>query len=395
MNEVSKVGKKRRTRDGARKKDGGQPAVLSVCLTPEARAALDVEATAAGKSVAQLTEQVLIEGLGARRRRRNDPTQAITHAIAELAELVCTASAKPSEAAWRHGPSLFKALRIAVSQFMAKPEPPGHMVQPVGIDALGDAGSFGSLASPKNRAAHAVAAFWHNLHSAAREVAATKYALNLSELTNAENDPVYQALEIANSNRQYDFLRSIIIAALDTQRPFLSENIIRALNYHAIACLHADAGHYRQCEANVRGGLRPPESYRIPELMEDFVDTVNRNWKESDPLVLAAFVLWRLSNIHPFINGNGRTARAASYFVLCVKAGGWIKGEPILPELLKRNYDEYIHSLQLADALRRTGRPDLEPLHTLLTRLLNEQIASVSDADDDESGDPISLEHVR
>ena len=32
----------------------------------------------------------------------------------------------------------------------------------------------------------------------------------LFELTNSEQDPVYQALEIANGNRQYDFLRSIV-----------------------------------------------------------------------------------------------------------------------------------------------------------------------------------------
>ena len=70
--------------------------------------------------------------------------------------------------------------------------------------------------------------------------------------------------------------------------------------------------------------------YRVPALMDDFVNTVNRNWEQTDPVVLAAFVLWRLNNIHPFINGNGRTARACAYFVLCVRAGGWLAGQPIL-----------------------------------------------------------------
>ena len=56
--------------------------------------------------------------------------------------------------------------------------------------------------------------------------------------------------------------------------------------------------------------------------MDDFVNTVNRAWEKADELTLGAYVLWRLNHIHPFINGNGRTARAASYFVICLKLGG-------------------------------------------------------------------------
>jgi Fic family protein len=65
--------------------------------------------------------------------------------------------------------------------------------------------------------------------------------------------------------------------------------------------------------------------------MDDSVNQVNLWWQSADPVALATFVLWRLNNIHPFINGNGRTARAATYFVLCVKAGGWLQGTTILP----------------------------------------------------------------
>jgi hypothetical protein len=64
---------------------------------------------------------------------------------------------------------------------------------------------------------------------------------------------------------------------------------------------------------------------------------------------LAWMALWRLNYI-PFINGNGRTARAASYFVLCCKAGGWLPGNPILPELLRQNRPAYVAALQKADA---------------------------------------------
>lgn len=198
----------------------------------------------------------------------------------------------------------------------------------------------------------------------------------LFELTGSENNPIYQALEISNGNRHYDFLRSIVVASLDVQRPFLSQHVIKALNFHAIACLHTSPGEYRPCPVKV-GDYDPPDHYRVPALMDDFVNTVNRGWESSDPVALSTFVLWRMNNIHPFINGNGRTARAASYFVLCVKSGGWLPGETILPELIRQNRDEYVAALKGADASSRAGALDLSVLHALVSRLLAEQLQSV------------------
>lgn len=195
----------------------------------------------------------------------------------------------------------------------------------------------------------------------------------LYELTGTEQNNVYQALEISNGNRQYDFLRSIVAASIDVGRPFLSQHIIKALNFHAITCLHTNAGEYRPCPVTV-GDYIPPEHYRVQALMDDFVNKVNREWKEADPIMLSAFVLWRLNNIHPFINGNGRTARAASYFVLCVKAGGWLKGQPILPELLRRERDRYVAALKAIDQSAVSGNLELSPLQVLITTLLNEQL---------------------
>ncbi len=193
------------------------------------------------------------------------------------------------------------------------------------------------------------------------------------ELTNTENHPVYQGLEQSNGSRQYDFLRSIVAASLDLGRPFLSSAVIKALNFHAIICLHTNAGEYRPCPVIV-GNYEPPEHYRVQALMDDFVNNVNRAWEQTDPVVLAAFVLWRLNHIHPFINGNGRTARAASYFVLCVKAGSWLPGKTILPELLRRERDKYVAALQKADESLINGKLDLSELHELIETLLEEQL---------------------
>lgn len=195
----------------------------------------------------------------------------------------------------------------------------------------------------------------------------------LFELAGSEQNPVYQELEVSNGNRQYDFLKSIVHAAVAIQRPFLSEHIIKALNFQAITCLHTNAGEYRPCQVEV-GNHKPPEHYRVEALMEDFVNDVNRNWEKTDPVVLTAFVLWKLNFIHPFINGNGRTARAASYFVLCVKIGGWLPGHTILPELIQRERNAYVEALQKVDQSLKAGALDLSALHTLLSTLLDEQV---------------------
>lgn len=63
-----------------------------------------------------------------------------------------------------------------------------------------------------------------------------------------EADPTYQKVAVANLARKYGFLESMIEAAMDLKRPMLSLELIQALNYHAIACLHAHAGHLRPCQ---------------------------------------------------------------------------------------------------------------------------------------------------
>lgn len=199
----------------------------------------------------------------------------------------------------------------------------------------------------------------------------------LFELTQTESHPVYQDLEISNGNRQYDFLRSIVTASLGANRPFLSQHVIKALNFQAITCLHTNPGEFRPCAVTV-GTYSPPEHYRVGALMDDFVNDVNRKWETADPLFLAAYVLWRLNHIHPFINGNGRTARATCYFVLCLKVGFWLPGLTILPELIRRERAAYVLALQAVDNSLASGSIDFTALHALLSSLLQEQLASAN-----------------
>lgn len=176
--------------------------------------------------------------------------------------------------------------------------------------------------------------------------------------------------------RHLDFLKSITEAAQLAGRPFLSQTVLKALNFHAIACLHTNAGQYRPVAVGNARGKIYPDHWRVPDMMDDFTNFVNRGWVETDRVELAAYVLWRLNYIHPLINGNGRTARAACLFVLCLKSGGWLPYEPILPVLIRRDGDEYVEILGRADTSFEAGRLDLAELVGFLQRLLIEQVAT-------------------
>lgn len=200
------------------------------------------------------------------------------------------------------------------------------------------------------------------------------------DLVGSEQHPVYLDLAAENLGRQYGFLRSITLASLKLGQPILSIEVIKALNYHAISCLHASAGEFRPWIVKVGSDFEPPPHFQVSPLMQMFTNQVNRMWDSTDAVVLAAFVLWRLNYIHPFINGNGRTARAACHYVLCLKSDGWLPGEPILPELLRANRPEYIARLKAVDASATTGL-NLAPLHELLTQLIDQQLKSADPND--------------
>ncbi|WP_346892929.1 Fic family protein [uncultured Roseibium sp.] len=192
---------------------------------------------------------------------------------------------------------------------------------------------------------------------------------------------------MSNLKRQYDFLVSIVEASIATNRIYVSQTVLKAFNYHAIVCLHSDAGQFRRCAVNLGNAddaHKPPMWIHVQALMDDFVNQININISNADPVVLASFALWRLNWIHPFVNGNGRTARLTAYYILCMRAGGMIKGSNTLPELLSRKRgeenDPYVRALKEVDASFKNGELDLSPLHQLVSELLNEQLESANAA---------------
>lgn len=176
--------------------------------------------------------------------------------------------------------------------------------------------------------------------------------MNLYEwVGKSESHPVYQKLAASSVLRQYHFLDSVIVAALEARWPKVSNTLICALNHHAITCLHTHAGQFRPWQVTVEN-RDTPLFYLVPDLMDEMVSEINRYWDQVDDLLLGAYALWRLNWIHPFINGNGRTARALCYYLICVKNGGFPTDRRAnLPALIGSHYEDYLNAIREAHEL--------------------------------------------
>lgn len=100
----------------------------------------------------------------------------------------------------------------------------------------------------------------------------------------------------------------------------------------------------------------PPEYIDIPELLDELAEYVNTT--DDHPLIVAAVVHYQLVTIHPFEDGNGRTARLLSGYVLDINGYGF-NGIGSLEEYFAYDVNEYYESIQMGlPALYYSGRND-------------------------------------
>ncbi len=100
----------------------------------------------------------------------------------------------------------------------------------------------------------------------------------------------------------------------------------------------------------------PPEYSDIPELLDELVGYVNTT--DDHPLIVAAVVHYQIVTIHPFEDGNGRTARLMSGYILDINGYGF-NGIGSLEEYFAYDINEYYESLQMGlPALYYSGRND-------------------------------------
>ncbi len=103
----------------------------------------------------------------------------------------------------------------------------------------------------------------------------------------------------------------------------------------------------------------PPEAHDVPQLMHDVVAWVREAEQEGLPAPLIAGIAhYQYVTIHPYYDGNGRTARLlASY---CMQKGGYdLKGLYSLEEYYAQNLGAYYEALTVGPHNYYLGRADV------------------------------------
>lgn len=189
--------------------------------------------------------------------------------------------------------------------------------------------------------------------------------------------------EAANALLQIDLVNRMIDTACDPERqPFrLVTSAILQIHGQTLEGLDVFAGAFRAGPVKIgKSKHKPPASHLVPGLVQVMCDYVNENWEDQSAIYLSAYVLWRMNWIHPFTDGNGRTARAVSNLVLCGRLGGRLPGTNTIPEQIAADRRPYYDALEAADETENGGQLDLSEMESLLTGLLATQLMSIHKA---------------
>lgn len=125
--------------------------------------------------------------------------------------------------------------------------------------------------------------------------------------------PLREHLEAVNHKHAIDF-----VEALAKQSEPLTEHNVRQI--HALVLKGVDdeeAGKYRRGVVRISGSeYVPPEGVAVPGLMSDFAGWLNGEARSLSAIERAALAHFHLVHIHPFADGNGRTARLLMNLIL-------------------------------------------------------------------------------
>ena len=195
-------------------------------------------------------------------------------------------------------------------------------------------------------------------------------------------------LEVENGDKQLSYV-TWLVCDLGVRR--LSSSQILELHKHAVEDIYPCGGSYRNAYMETRmshGRHTLPPVHRIPELVDQMVERVNRERAAGRSEVeCAAYALWRLNWIHPFPGGNGRTARMLTYLIIAMAFGSMPPGVPSIPKLIEESHDEYEAALRATDERQRPmgdndDNVDLSPMIEYLQPLAQRQLDAGTPHDD-------------
>ena len=154
--------------------------------------------------------------------------------------------------------------------------------------------------------------------------------------------------ELLNYKKAMDFI-SKFLGKVDP----ISEGIVRELHKILVKSVrgeNADPGNYRKIQNYVVNSrtrevvYTPPAPLEVPHLMREFTEWINKA-EDMSPILVAGIAQFQFVHIHPFIDGNGRTARLLSTLIL-YKTGYDFKRLFTISEYYDKDRPSYYQAIQ-------------------------------------------------
>lgn len=154
--------------------------------------------------------------------------------------------------------------------------------------------------------------------------------------------------ELLNYRQAFDLVASYV-----GEGEPITEGLIREIHKRLVEGVRGNSaapGEYRKIQNYVVNSktkeviYTPPTTYEVPQMMQALVDWINHE-TEIHPILMSSIAQFQLVHIHPFLDGNGRTARLLS--TLCLYQRGYdFKKLFTISEYYDRNRSDYYQAIQ-------------------------------------------------
>ncbi|MBI2607285.1 MAG: Fic family protein [Candidatus Doudnabacteria bacterium] len=184
--------------------------------------------------------------------------------------------------------------------------------------------------------------------------------LVISEGITIKGKPLKDHLEAKDHHAALEYLYDLIDK---NKRHTISEMLIR--NLHQIITQETDrewAGRYRNAKVIIGGAKHtPPDALQVPQRMRDLISWLKTQKNKINIIELSALLHHKLVHIHPFFDGNGRTARLIMNLLLMQA------GYPLVI-ILKNDRKKYY------DVLDKADNNKYEPLIKFITQSIERSL---------------------
>jgi Fic family protein len=171
-----------------------------------------------------------------------------------------------------------------------------------------------------------------------------------------------ERVDVTNYARAFNFV-DYLSDMQETEIPILNEGTILQIHWQLMDGIHDTRirpGKYRMEPNWIEDqGVRvygPPSHIDVPMFMREFSEWL-MDKDQSSPVIRAGIAHLHLVAIHPFVDGNGRTARLLATLLL-QKTGYGFRKLLSLDAYYQRNRDEYITALR--NSLGKNYDPEYE-----------------------------------